>query len=328
MSKIGIGIESTAHTFGVGIVNDKGEVLANERSVYSPPLGKGIIPRTAAEHHAINSVEVLASALSKANLKMKDVDFVSVALGAGLPPCLNVGASLARLLSLTNKIPLVPVCHQIAHIEIGKLTTGSKDPVVLYLSGGNTQVIAFAEGRYRVFGETMNIPVGNAFDVLAREMKLPMPGGLEIEKLAKTGKYIEMPYTIKGMDLSFTGIATEAIKKFRQGVKREDVCYSFQETCFSMLTEVTERAMAHTDKKEILLVGGVAANKRMQEMIKIMTEERGATYKIVPFEYSGDNGAMIAWAGVLAHSSGQKIDIENSSIRQKWRTDEVDIPWL
>src|SRR3989337_2822129 len=115
MSKIGIGIESTAHTFGVGIVNDKGEVLANERSVYSPPLGKGIIPRTAAEHHAINSAEVLASALSKANLKMKDVDFVSVALGAGLPPCLNVGASLARLLSLTNKIPLVPVCHQIAH---------------------------------------------------------------------------------------------------------------------------------------------------------------------------------------------------------------------
>jgi len=323
-----LGIESTAHTFGIGIVNDKGEILANEKSVYSPSLGEGIIPRDAAEHHTINAIKTFSFALARANTKMRDIDIISIALGAGLPPCLNVGASLARYLASKYKIPLVPVCHQIAHIEIGKLTTKSKDPVVLYLSGGNTQIIAFAEGRYRISGETMNIPIGNALDVLAREMKLPMPGGMEIEKLAKNGSYIELPYTIKGMDLSFTGILTDTIKKFRQGAKKEDICYSFQETCFAMLAEVTERALAHTDKKEVLLVGGVAANKRLQEMVKIMARERGAKLYVVPQEYSGDCGAMIAWTGILAYKSGQKINIEKSSIRQKWRTDEVDITWI
>lgn len=322
-----MGIESTSHTFGIGIVNDEGKILANEKSVYSPSLGEGIIPRNAAEHHIENAMKILNSSLEKAKLEMKDIGIVSVALGAGLPPCLNVGASLARFLALKYKISLVPVCHQIGHIEIGKLTTKSKDPVVLYLSGGNTQIIALAEGRYRIFGETMNIPVGNAFDILAREMKLPMPGGLEIEKLAKNGKYIELPYTIKGMDLSFTGIATDAIKKLRQGMKKEDVCYSFQETCFAMLAEVTERALAHTGKKEVLLVGGVASNKRLQEMIKIMAEERGAEFYVAPSEYSGDCGASIAWTGILSYKSGQKISIEKSNIRQKWRTDEVEIKW-
>lgn len=291
-------------------------------------MGKGIIPRDAAEHHTRNAIETLSSALTKANAKMKDVDIVSVALGAGLPPCLNVGASLARYLASKYKIPLVPVCHQIAHIEIGKLTTKTNDPVVLYLSGGNSQIIAFDEGRYRIFGETMDIPMGNALDVLAREFKLPMPGGLEIENLAKKGKYIDLPYTVKGMDLSFSGIVTEAIKKFKQGIKKEDICYSFQETCFAMLTEVTERALAHVAKDEVLLVGGVAANKRLQEMIRVMCNERGAKMYVVSKEYSGDCGASVAWTGLLAHMVGQKIDIEKSNIRQKWRTDDVDVAWV
>lgn len=328
MTEICIGIESSAHTFGIGIANNKGEILSNEKSVYFPPFGKGIIPRDAAEHHTRNAIETLSSALTKANAKMEDVDIVSVALGAGLPPCLNVGASLARYLASKYKIHLVPVCHQIAHIEIGKLTTKTNDPVVLYLSGGNSQIIAFDEGRYRIFGETMDIPMGNALDVLAREFKLPMPGGLEIENLAEKGKYIDLPYTVKGMDLSFSGIVTEAIKKFKQGIKKEDICYSFQETCFAMLTEVTERALAHVAKDEVLLVGGVAANKRLQEMIRVMCNERGAKMYVVSKEYSGDCGASVAWTGLLAHMVGQKIDIEKSNIRQKWRTDDVDVAWV
>ena len=142
---LSLGIESTAHTFGTGVVNDNGEILANEKSIYFPPLGKGILPREAAEHHVENAVQTINTALTKANVKMKNIDIVSVALGAGLPPCLNVGASLSRYLAMRYKIPLVPVCHQIAHIEIGKLATKSKDPVILYLSGGNTQIIAFTE---------------------------------------------------------------------------------------------------------------------------------------------------------------------------------------
>lgn len=322
-----LGIESTAHTFGIGIIKDK-EILSNEKSVYVPKKGFGIIPRDAAQHHSENALKVLKSSLEKSNLQMKDIDIIAFSQGPGLPQCLRMGAIVARVLALKYKKPLVPVNHCVAHIEIGKLKTDSKDPVIIYLSGGNTQVIAFTEGRYRVFGETEDIPIGNALDMLSRGLNLPMSGGPEIEKLAKNGKYLELPYVVKGMDLSFTGLVTEAIKKYKQGVKTEDIAYSFQETCFAMLVEVTERAVAHTDKEEVLLTGGVAANKRLQEMLEIMCKERGAKFFVVPKEYAGDNGAMIAVTGLLTYKSGQTIPIEESRIKQKWRVDEVDIKYI
>jgi N6-L-threonylcarbamoyladenine synthase len=318
-----LGIESTAHTFSVGIVDDK-KILANEKSVYIPKKGFGIIPKEAAQHHSENALETLRNALRKAKLKMDDIDIIAFSQGPGLPQCLRIGTVFARTLSLKYNKPLIPVNHCVAHIEIGKLTTESKDPVVLYLSGGNTQVIAFTGGMYRIFGETQDIPIGNALDNLARGLNLEMPGGPQIESLAKNGKYVELPYVVKGMDLSFSGLVTEAIKKYKQGVKPEDIAYSFQETCFAMLTEVTERAVAHTDKEEVLLVGGVAANKRLQEMLKIMTSERGAKFFVVPQEYAGDNGSMIAWTGILAYQKGYKILIEDSRIKQKWRVDEIE----
>jgi N6-L-threonylcarbamoyladenine synthase len=318
-----LGIETTAHTFGVGIVNDK-KILSNEKSIYIPKKGSGIIPRDAAQHHAENASVVLRNALEKANLKMNDIDAIAFSQGPGLPQCLRVGAVVARIFSLKYKKPLIGVNHCLAHIEIGKISTNSKDPVVLYLSGGNSQVIAFAGGRYRVFGETQDVPIGNSLDMLAREFGLAMPGGPNIENLAKKGKYIELPYVVKGMDLSFSGLVTEAIRKYRKGVKKEDIAYSFQETCFAMLTEVTERAMAHTDKEEVLLVGGVAANKRLQKMLRIMCDEREAKFFVVPQEYSGDNGSMIAVTGIIHNSP---ILIEQSGIRQKWRVDEVEIEY-
>jgi len=311
------------NTFGIGIVDDK-EILANESSVYIPKKGFGIIPKDAAQHHSDNALEVLKSALTKSNLQMKDIDIIAFSQGPGLPQCLRIGAVFARTLSLKYDKPLIPVNHCVAHVEIGKLTTHSKDPVVLYLSGGNTQVIAYVGNCYRVFGETQDIPIGNALDNLARGLNFEMPGGPQIEKLARNGKYVELPYVVKGMDLSFSGLVTEAIKKYKQGIKPEDIAYSFQETCFAMLTEVTERAVAHTDKEEVLLVGGVAANKRLQEMLSIMTEERGAKFFVVPQEYAGDCGINIAWTGILAYQKGHEIPIEKSQIKQKWRIDEVE----
>jgi N6-L-threonylcarbamoyladenine synthase len=318
-----LGIESTAHTFGVGIVDDE-KVLADEKSMYIPKRGSGIIPKEAAAHHSELSSELLTKALKEAKLTMNDIDIVAFSQGPGLPQCLRVGAVMARTLSLQYKKPLIPVNHCIAHIEIGKVMTKSKDPVVLYLSGGNTQVIAHTGGRYRVFGETQDIPIGNALDNLARGLDLQMPGGPRIEALAKDGKYIELPYVVKGMDMSFSGMVTECVKRFRQGAKKEDVAFSFQETCFAMLTEITERAVAHTGKEEVLLVGGVAANKRLQEMLIIMTKERGAKFLFVPHEYSGDNGANIAVTGIVASRKGYEIPIRDSGIRQKWRVDDVE----
>lgn len=260
--------------------------------------------------------------MQKAGLNLDGIGIISYAAGPGLAPCLLVGADFTIGLSKQYKKPLIPVNHCTAHLEIGKLTAGSKDPVFLYLSGGNTQVIAFAEGKYRIFGETEDIPVGNAIDTLAREIGIQPPYGPNFEKTAERGNYVELPYVVKGMDLSFAGIVTNAAEKFKSGMSREDVCFSFQETCFAMLTEVCERALAHTDKKEVLLVGGVAANKRMQEMVRIMCEERGARFFVVPYEYAGDCGINIAWTGLLAYKHKKILKIEKK-ILPNWRIDQV-----
>jgi N6-L-threonylcarbamoyladenine synthase/protein kinase Bud32 len=204
--------------------------------------------------------------------------------------------------------------------------TKCKDPVIVYCSGGNTQIIAYVEGRYRIFGETEDIPIGNAFDVLARHMNLEMPGGPKIEKLAKNGKWIELPYVVKGMDLSFSGILTECIKKYDEGINKNDICYSFQETVYSMLTEVTERVLAHTGKNEVLITGGVAASQRLSKMMKIMCKQREAQLYAVPAKYAGDNGLMIAWLGIL--DLKQKIKLNKSNVIKNWRTDEINIDWL
>jgi universal protein Kae1 len=324
-----LGIESTAHTFGVGLCDGKGKILANERDMYRPKAGWGIIPMDARKHHEEAAPDVLRKALEKAGLSEKDIDIIALSQGPGLPPCLYAGLNYSVALSKRLRKPLLGVNHCIAHIEIGRLTTKLSDPVTLYVSGANTQIIAHAAGRYRVFGETQDIGIGNALDKFGREADLTFPYGPEIEKLAVGGKWIGLPYVVKGMDLSFSGIVTDATRKLKAGEKLQDVCFSLQETMFAMVTEVIERAMAHTGKEEALLTGGVAANKRLFSMVETMCRERGATAAVVPWEYCMDNAAMIAWTGVLAQKSKQKpLNLKTARVLPRWRTDDVDTPWM
>lgn len=303
-----------------------GEILADERSVYVPEIGKGIIPHEASVHHKKESEHVLKNALNKSGLSFEDIDLIAYSCGPGLPPCLFSTADFAINLSEKHGKPLIPVNHMLAHVEIGKLMTDCKDPVIVYLSGGNTMIIVFVERRYRVVGETEDLALGNALDIVAREMRLPAPGGPEIEKLATKGKYVELPYVVKGCDLSYSGIVTAAINLLKRGVSKEDVSFSLQETCFAMLVEVTERALAHAGKEEVLLVGGVVANKRLQEMMSAMCRERGARSYAVPSGFSGDQGVQIAWVGILAYKSGWKPKFRGK-IRPNWRIDEIDVTW-
>lgn len=324
---ISLGIESTAHTFGIGIFKDT-TCLSNCKDVYQPPHGRGMNPKDVRMHHDEVKDRVLNNALTKANIAMEDIDIVSYSAGPGLPPCLRVGYEFAKAITNKLKIPLVPVNHCIAHIEIGRMMTKCKDPVTLYVSGGNTQVLAFTRGKYRVFGETLDVAIGNAIDKVVRELMGVYPGGPEMQRLAMNGHYVKMPYVVKGMDMSFSGISSEAIRLHK--LKKhsvEDLCYSFQENCYAMLTEVTERAMAHTRKKELLLTGGVAASKRLQEMLSIMCKERNAKFFVVPFEFAGDNGGMIAYTGLLQNESGYKQTVPKG-FDQNWRTDDVDVTWL
>lgn len=322
-----LGIESTAHTFGIGIVDSKGNILANEKSSFTTEK-EGIHPRKAAEHHLIMYEFVLQRALKSAKLNLKDIDLISFSQGPGLGACLRIGAVFARSLSILLKKPLIGVNHCIAHIEIGKLFSGYKDPITLYVSGANTQILAFSSGRYRVFGETLDIGVGNFLDNLGRILGMGFPAGPEIDKLAKKGKnYVKLPYTIKGMDFAFSGLQTK-LKNISKQYSKEDICYSAQETVFAELTEAAERAIAHIGKKEILLTGGVAANSRLQNMLKTMCKDRNIKFAAVPKELSGDNGAMIAWQGILEYTSGRNTLIKNSKIKQNWRTDEVQVNWI
>ncbi len=323
-----IGIEGTAEKTGVGIVDSEGKILASVGKALIPESG-GIHPREAAEHHATTIVPLIKQALIESNLFLEDIDLVAFSKGPGLGPALRTVATASRSLSLMLNKPIVGVNHCIAHVEIGKLTTGALDPVTLYVSGGNTQIIAFDSGRYRVFGETLDIAIGNCLDQFSRSVGLGHPGGPKIEELAKiSGKYIKLPYTVKGMDLSFSGLLTAAIRKFESGESVKDICYSLQETSFSMLVEITERAISHAKKKEVLLCGGVAANNRLREMLSVMAEEHYADFYMPPIKYCGDNGAMIAWMGQLMYKNGLVTGLGDTGIVQKYRTDQVDVPWM
>lgn len=319
------GLEGTAWNLSAALV-DEMEVIHEKSATYTPASG-GIHPREASQHHAEHMAKVVGDVISFAREKDLKIDAIAFSQGPGLGPCLRTVATAARVLSLRFGIPLVGVNHCVAHIEVGKWQSGARDPAVIYVSGANSQVLALRQGRYRIFGETLDISIGNAIDKFARSIGLPHPGGPKVEDLAKKAKnYIPLPYTVKGMDLSFSGLSTAATQAANVH-DLSDVCYSLQETAFAMLVEVTERAMAHAEKKEAMLVGGVGANERLGEMLKIMCEERGARFFLPPRKFMGDNGSMIAYTGLIMLKSGVTTPMQDSKVRPNYRTDDVAVTW-
>lgn len=333
-----LGIESTAHTFGVSIVeslkdehisNMSVRILSDEKVVYKTKEG-GLKPSRVADFLYENAINVLKQAVTKSGIDLRELDGIAFSQGPGIGHCLRIGAITARSLSTLLKKPLIGVNHCIAHLEIARVLTKAHDPVLLYTSGANTQVIAFSNEKYRIFGETLDIGVGNLIDSIGRLLGLGFPAGPRIEELAlkadKT-KLLKMPYSVKGMDVSFGGLYTwikQSIHKF----KPELIAYSLQETVFAMLLEVAERAMAHLKKQELALGGGVACNKRFQEMAKLMCEQRNAKAFIPEKQFLVDNAAMIAITGLLQFNSKSNIlKPEKAVIKPYQRTDEVVVKW-
>ena len=326
---IGLGVESTAHTFSCAVVAKKGkhgEILSDIRKIYGPPEGEGIHPREASRHHIENSSSVLVEALHEAKISITDLDIISYAAGPGLGPCLRVGAVVSRALSSYYKIPIFPVNHAIGHIELGKMLTGAKNPLVLLVSGGHTMLLAFIGKKWRVFGETLDITLGQLLDQLGRSIGFASPCGKKIEELAeKKSNYISLPYSVKGNDVSFSGLlsATKAIVN----KSKEDACYSLQETAFAMISEATERALSFTKKKELMIVGGVAANKRLSSMLKSICKRQNCKFFVVPQKFAGDCGSQIAWLGLLESSVKKGTSLENTFVKQSWRLDTVNISY-
>ncbi|XP_069677935.1 tRNA N6-adenosine threonylcarbamoyltransferase [Periplaneta americana] len=331
---IAIGFEGSANKLGIGIVQD-GKVLSNCRRTYITPPGEGFLPRETAQHHRSVVLDVLRQALQDAKVIPAQIDVVCYTKGPGMGAPLQTVAIVARTVAQLWNKPIIGVNHCIGHIEMGRLITGSDNPTVLYVSGGNTQVIAYCRNRYRIFGETIDIAIGNCLDRFARVLKLsndPSPG-YNIEQLAKKGKkFLPLPYVVKGMDVSFSGILSYIEKQSQELLKNgeytpEDLCFSLQETLFAMLVETTERAMAHCGSEEVLIVGGVGCNLRLQEMMEAMCAERGAKLYTTDERFCIDNGVMIAQAGYEMFKTGNLTKWDDTTITQRYRTDDVEVTW-
>ncbi len=324
-----LGVESTAHTFSCAVLEKKGKkgkILSDVRKIYRPPEGEGIHPREASRHHVEYSAKVLSESLQKAKVSVRDLDIVAYAAGPGLGPCLRVGAVVSRSLSSYYQIPIYPVNHAIGHIELGKLLTGAKNPLVLLVSGGHTMLLAFMMGKWRVFGETLDITLGQLLDQFGRSIGFASPCGEQIEDLAnKSSTYVSLPYVVKGNDVSFSGLLSATKSIVSEGV--ENACFSLQETAFAMISEASERALAFTKKKEFLVVGGVTANKRLSEMLQSVCKRQNCKFFVSPQNYTGDCGSQIAWTGLLESSVKDGANLDETFVRQAWRLDTVYIDY-
>lgn len=327
---IAIGFEGSANKLGIGIIRND-VILSNERTTYITPPGTGFVPSATAEHHRREILKLLKKALDKAEVALKDIDVFCYTKGPGMASPLIVVATVARTLAFYFKKPLVPVNHCIAHIEMGRFITKAQNPTLLYVSGGNTQVIAYKDGVYKIFGETLDIAIGNCLDRVGRHLGLPNDPctAANVEKYALKGeKYIEIPYVVKGMDVSFSGILSYCKNfKYKDAQDQYDLCFSLQETTFAMLIEVTERAMAYTNSTEALIVGGVGCNRRLQEMMETMVSQRNGSVHCTDERFCIDNGLMIAHTGLLMHKSGCSFSFGELQCQQRFRTDSVKVMW-
>ncbi|RVD91741.1 O-sialoglyco endopeptidase [Tubulinosema ratisbonensis] len=325
-----IGFEGSANKLGIGIIKDN-EVLTNERVTYISPEGSGFIPGETASHHKNQILPLLKKSLEKAKIKLSEIDLFCYTKGPGMAAPLIVVATVARTLAYKYKKPLMPVNHCVAHIEMGRFVTKANNPTLLYVSGGNTQIISYKDNRYKVFGETLDIAVGNCLDRIGRELKLsnkPSPAA-NIELEAKKGKnFVKLPYVVKGMDVSFSGLLSYTKRLLqKEKVNIYDLCFSLQETVFAALVEVLERAMAFCDSNEALIVGGVGCNLRLQQMVEKMVSQRNGKVYYTDERFCIDNGLMIAYTGKLMYESNYKVKENDLFCQQAFRTESVEITW-
>jgi N6-L-threonylcarbamoyladenine synthase/protein kinase Bud32 len=324
-----IGIEGTAWAASAAVFEfDPDDISAAdpptvETDAYQPDSG-GLHPREAAEHMGDAIPAVIETALDDAG---GPIDAVAFSRGPGLGPCLRIVGTAARALAGTLSVPLVGVNHMLAHLEVGRHGSGFDAPVCLNASGANAHLLGYHGGRYRVLGETMDTGVGNAIDKFTRHVGWSHPGGPKVERAAADGEYVDLPYVVKGMDFSFSGLMSAAKDAYDDGTPVEDVCFSLQETVFAMLTEVSERALSLTGADELVLGGGVGQNERLREMLATMCAERGAAFYAPEPRYLRDNAGMIAVLGAEMFAAGETIGIDESAVDPNFRPDEVPVTW-
>ena len=358
-----LSVEGTAWMASAAVFDTASGEVTEFSDAYAPDSG-GIHPREAAEHMSEAIPTVVGEALAHArdtppgnadgaavsdsatanDTQLADettadtsgtaatsetaaVDAVAFSRGPGLGPCLRITGTAARALAAELAVPLVGVNHMLAHLEIGRHRSGFQRPVCLNASGANAHLLGFHAGRYRVLGETMDTGVGNTLDKFARSLGWDHPGGPKVEQAARDGSYHELPYVVKGMDFSFAGLASAAEQAVESGAAVPDVCAGLQEHVFGMLTEVSERALSLTGADELVVGGGVAQNQRLQEMLRSMCADRGASLFVPESRFLRDNAGMIAVLGAKMAAAGDTVAIEQSAVDPGFRPDQVAVTW-
>ena len=324
-----LGIEGTAWAASAALYDGASDSVTIETEAYLPDSG-GIHPREAAEHMADHLPEVVETVLAEARETSDSdppVDAVAFSRGPGLGPCLRLAGTSARALAQRLDVPLVGANHMVAHLEIGRHRSGFDSPVCLNASGANAHVLGYRNGRYRVLGETMDTGVGNTIDKFTRHVGWSHPGGPKVEDAARDGEYVDLPYVVKGMDFSFSGIMSAAKAAYDDGEPVENVCVGLQENIFAMLTEVSERALSLTGSDELVLGGGVGQNARLQSMLSSMCDQRGADFFTPESRFLRDNAGMIAVLGAKMYAAGDTLTIEESHVDSDFRPDEVPVTW-
>ncbi|MDS0278820.1 bifunctional N(6)-L-threonylcarbamoyladenine synthase/serine/threonine protein kinase [Halomicroarcula sp. S1AR25-4] len=332
-----LGIEGTAWAASAALFETDDPTRATdeehvfiESDAYQPESG-GIHPREAAEHMGEAIPEVVQTAISHARERAggddPPIDAVAFSRGPGLGPCLRIVGTAARAVAQRFDVPLVGVNHMVAHLEVGRHRSGFESPVCLNASGANAHLLGYRNGRYRVLGETMDTGVGNAIDKFTRHVGWQHPGGPKVERHARDGDFHPLPYVVKGMDFSFSGIMSAAKQASDDDVPVEDVCRGLEETIFAMLTEVSERALSLTGADELVLGGGVGQNDRLQRMLREMCDQRGADFFAPENRFLRDNAGMIAILGAKMYAAGDTLAIEESGIDSNFRPDDVAVSW-
>ncbi|WML42684.1 tRNA (adenosine(37)-N6)-threonylcarbamoyltransferase complex transferase subunit TsaD [Neobacillus sp. PS3-40] len=319
-----MGIETSCDETAVAIIKNEHEILANvvASQIESHKRFGGVVPEIASRHHVEQITIVLEEALNKAGLTFQELDAIAVTEGPGLVGALLIGVNAAKALAFAHNLPLVPVHHIAGHIYANRLVTEMKFPLLaLVVSGGHTELVYMKEhGHFEVIGETRDDAAGEAFDKVARTLNMPYPGGPHIDRLAQEGNpVIDLPraWLEEGSyDFSFSGLKSAVINTVHNAEQRgekiapEDLAASFQKSVIDVLVKKAERAVAEYGVKQLLLAGGVAANKGLRDALKEAFADKGEIELIIPpVSLCTDNAAMIAAAGSIMFKKGKRAEL-------------------